>query len=134
MTTKTAIDGMMTIGDAANAVGVATSVLCYYEDQGLLVPSARSDSGYRMYASKEVDRLRFIRSAQDVGFNLKVGIAKWESPAARQVSAEFELPGLPFTRIFDEQGKLLGQVQDNFIERIQAIIRSHASPRREAQQ
>lgn len=63
-------DAMMTIGDAAKAVGVATSVLRYYEDQGLLVPSARSDNGYRLYASKDVDRLRFIRSAQSIGFTL----------------------------------------------------------------
>ncbi len=70
MTMKATSDGMMTIGEAAKAVGVATSVLRYYEDQGLLVPSARSDNGYRMYASKDVDRLRFIRSAQGVGFSL----------------------------------------------------------------
>ena len=34
----------------------------------------------------------------------------------------------------DERGRLLGQVQGNFIERIEAIIRSHASPSGEAQQ
>lgn len=33
----------------------------------------------------------------------------------------------------DERGRLLGQVQGNFIERIEAIIRSHASPSGEAQ-
>lgn len=62
----------------------------------------------------------------------KVDITKWESPAAKQASAEFELPGLPFTRVFDARGNLLGQVQGNFIERIEVIIRSHASPRKEA--
>lgn len=34
----------------------------------------------------------------------------------------------------DERGRLLGQVQGNFIERIEAIIRSHAIPSGEAQQ
>ncbi|MCH7872108.1 MAG: MerR family transcriptional regulator, partial [Planctomycetes bacterium] len=39
MTTKAVSDGMMTIGAAAEAVGVATSVFRYYEDQGLAVHS-----------------------------------------------------------------------------------------------
>ncbi len=70
MTMKATSDGMMTIGESAKTVGVATSVLRYYEDQGLLVPSARSDSGYRMYAPEDVKRLQFIRSAQSIGFTL----------------------------------------------------------------
>lgn len=70
MTTKATGDGLMTIGEAATSVGVATSVLRYYEEQELLVPSARSSSGYRMYAAEDVDRLRFIRSAQAIGFTL----------------------------------------------------------------
>ena len=55
----------------------------------------------------------------------KVDIVSWESAAARQASDEFHLPGLPFTRMFDDQGILLGQVQGNRIEEIEAIIRGH---------
>lgn len=56
----------------------------------------------------------------------KVDIVSWKSAAARQASDEFHLPGLPFTRVFDDQGNLLGQVQGNRIEEIEAIIRSHS--------
>ena len=52
----------------------------------------------------------------------KVDIGTWESAAADQASSEFELPGLPFTRVFDSQGKLLGQVHGNHIEQIEAIV------------
>lgn len=52
----------------------------------------------------------------------KVDIGTWESDAAEQASSEFELPGLPFTRIFDNHGKLLGQVHGNRIEQIEAIL------------
>lgn len=55
----------------------------------------------------------------------KVDIVSWESAAARQASDEFHLPGLPFTRMFDDQGMLLGQVQGNRIEEIEALLRSH---------
>ena len=55
----------------------------------------------------------------------KVDIGTWESAAADQASSEFELPGLPFTRVFDNGGKLLGQVNGNFIEQIEAIVQAN---------
>jgi len=60
----------------------------------------------------------------------KVDIVNWESAAAKQASRDFRLPGLPFTRIIDDKGNLLGQIQGNFIEKIEAIIREHAKPTR----
>ena len=60
----------------------------------------------------------------------KIDLGDWESAAAEQAYSAFQLPGLPFTRVFDDRGNLLGQVHGNFIERIEPIIRSHASPRR----
>ena len=56
----------------------------------------------------------------------KVDIGTWESEAAEQASSEFELPGLPFTRVFDSHGKLLGQVHGNQIEQIEAIVAANA--------
>ncbi len=70
MNANTEKNGLMTVGEAAKAVGVAGSVLRYYEKEGLLVPSSRGRNGYRMYDGVDVDRLRFIRSAQAVGFTL----------------------------------------------------------------
>ncbi len=60
----------------------------------------------------------------------KVDLGDWESAAARQASSEFQLPGLPFTRVFDDRGNLLGQAQGNFIEQVESIIRSNANPKR----
>ena len=59
----------------------------------------------------------------------KVNIGTWGSAAADQASSEFELPGLPFTRVFDSRGKLLGQVHGNFIEQIEAIVHTNAKPK-----
>lgn len=61
----------MKVGQAAREVGVAASAVRYYEERGLLKPSGRSESGYRLYSPGDVDRLRFIRSAQAVGFTLE---------------------------------------------------------------
>jgi len=55
----------------------------------------------------------------------KVDIVDWESEAARQASRDFRLPGLPFTRIFDDRGNLLGEVQGNFLEKIEEVLQAH---------
>ena len=62
--------GMMTIGEVARAVGLASSTLRYYEHEGLLVPTLRNGAGYRFYDAQAVERLRFIRAAQAAGFTL----------------------------------------------------------------
>ena len=61
---------MLSIGELAKRGNVSTSLLRYYEKEQLLVPSQRSDAGYRLYAPESVRTLRFIRSAQRYGFSL----------------------------------------------------------------
>ncbi len=61
---------MLTIGQLAKQVGLRTSALRYYEEQGLLQPDGRSDSGYRLYQPEAVQRLRLIQRAQRLGFAL----------------------------------------------------------------
>ncbi|GJQ27817.1 MAG: heavy metal-responsive transcriptional regulator [Phycisphaerae bacterium] len=63
-------NGLLTIGQAAEAAGVAATTLRYYEREGLLRPSLRSHARYRLYDADAVERLQFIRAAQAVGFTL----------------------------------------------------------------
>jgi DNA-binding transcriptional MerR regulator len=60
----------LTIGRLAGRVGMRTSALRYYEEQGLLFPAERSDSGYRLYDPEAEQTLRFIQQAQRLGFSL----------------------------------------------------------------
>jgi len=60
----------LTIGELAKLGGVATSLLRYYEKEGLLEPTGRTQSGYRNYSADSVRHLRFIRRAQRYGFSL----------------------------------------------------------------
>jgi DNA-binding transcriptional MerR regulator len=59
-----------TIGQLANAAGVPTTTLRYYERSGLLKPDFRTDGNYRGYTEQALERLRFIRAAQATGFSL----------------------------------------------------------------
>lgn len=60
----------LTSGKLAKAVGINTETLRYYERRGLLPEPPRRDSGYRVYPPESVERLRFIKSAQELGFTL----------------------------------------------------------------
>jgi len=61
----------MGIGTLAEKAGVKIDTVRYYERAGLLAPRARLASGYRRYSERELARLRFIRRAQMLGFQLK---------------------------------------------------------------
>ena len=60
----------MRIGEVADAAGLSTKALRYYEQAGLIDEAARTPSGYRDYDAGVLDRLRFIRSAQAAGLTL----------------------------------------------------------------
>jgi DNA-binding transcriptional MerR regulator len=59
----------LTIGELAERTGTATSALRYYEDVGLLSPSARV-SGHRRYDESAVAVVGVILVLQEVGFTL----------------------------------------------------------------
>lgn len=61
----------LTIGQLAKAAGVNVQTLRYYERRRLLQPTDRRPSGYRLYANDALQRLRFIKNAQALGFTLK---------------------------------------------------------------
>lgn len=61
---------MLTIGKVAAAAEVSRDTLRYYEREGLLIPAAKTASGYRVYDNDALRRIRFIRQAQECGFSL----------------------------------------------------------------
>ena len=61
----------LTIGQVAAAAGVNIQTIRYYERRGLLATPRRTASGYRQYTGDAVNRIRFIKHAQELGFSLK---------------------------------------------------------------
>ena len=62
--------GTMTIGELARQAGVGVQTVRYYERRRLLPEAPRRASGYRAFAPAALERLRFIRRAQELGFTL----------------------------------------------------------------
>lgn len=60
----------LTIGRLAQEAGINLETLRFYEQKGLLPKPPRSSSGYRLFPSDTVQRLRFIKRAQQLGFSL----------------------------------------------------------------
>ncbi len=61
----------MNIGEAAKASGVSAKMIRYYEQTGLIPEAGRTASGYRTYTTTEVQMLRFVRRARDLGFTFE---------------------------------------------------------------
>jgi DNA-binding transcriptional MerR regulator len=61
---------MLKIGEVSRQAAIGIETLRFYEKSGLLDKPARTYSGYRMYSSDVLDRLKFIKQAQTLGFSL----------------------------------------------------------------
>jgi DNA-binding transcriptional MerR regulator len=62
----------LSIGELAARAGVTAEAVRYYEREGVVPPAIRGGPGrYRKYGEADVDRLRFIRRARDLGFSLE---------------------------------------------------------------
>lgn len=61
----------LTRGQLARAGDVGPETIRFYEREGLLLPDERAGNGYRRYAPQAVQRLRFIRRAKNLGFDLR---------------------------------------------------------------
>lgn len=64
-------DAGLTIGDVAEAADVNVETIRYYERRGLMTQPGRTNGAYRRYGSGHVDRIRFIKRAQALGFSLE---------------------------------------------------------------
>lgn len=64
-------DESLTIGRLAKTVGVNVETVRYYQRVGLLIEPAKPLMGYRTYSQETVDRIRFIKRAQCLGFSLR---------------------------------------------------------------
>lgn len=62
---------LMQIGEVAERAGLSMRTIRYYEEVGLVVPTARSQGGFRLYTESDVQRLQLIRRMRPLEFTLE---------------------------------------------------------------
>jgi len=58
------------IGDVATRAGVSVDTVRYYERLKLLPRAGRTAGGFRLFGSESVERVQFIKQAQELGLTL----------------------------------------------------------------
>jgi len=61
----------LTIGRLAKAAEVNVETIRYYQRVGLLVEPTKPLEGFRVYPGETINRIRFIKRAQKLGFSLQ---------------------------------------------------------------
>lgn len=64
-------DDRYQIGSAADRVGLSLRTLRYYEEVGLVIPSARTRGGFRLYTEDDIAKLSLIKHLKPLEFTLE---------------------------------------------------------------
>lgn len=60
-----------TIGEVANATGIAISTLRYYDREGMFPDMERSSGGIRVFSDKELGTLKVVECLKHAGMSIK---------------------------------------------------------------
>jgi DNA-binding transcriptional MerR regulator len=63
--------GLLQIGQVADRTGLSLRTIRFYEENGLVRPTSRSDGGFRLYSEDDVARLEVIKRMKPLGFRLE---------------------------------------------------------------
>ncbi|HHG8904930.1 MerR family transcriptional regulator [Klebsiella sp. JB_Kp025] len=88
---------LLKVGELARRSGITVRTLHYYDNIGLLIPSARSDSGYRLYNRADIARLHHIQALRRMGMTLA------------EVGAILERSDLALPTVLERQIAMLNQ-------------------------
>lgn len=61
---------MYQIGEFSRITCLTVKTLRYYDQEGILVPSVRSESGYRLYSSADFEKAQVISLLRELGFSV----------------------------------------------------------------
>src|SRR5260370_7615862 len=101
----------LTIGRLAEGADVGVETVRFYQRSGLLAEPERPSSGFREYSRADVERIRFIKRAQTLGFNLdNLGdLLELDGPQTCDVTHHLALDKL---HLVEEKIAALGSTRD----------------------
>ena len=63
--------GHVQIGDVAERTGLSLRTIRWYEEVGLVPPSARTSGGFRLYTDADIERLELVKRMKPLDFTLE---------------------------------------------------------------
>jgi DNA-binding transcriptional MerR regulator len=61
---------LIRVGEVAERLEISPRTVKYYEELGLVEPEERSAGGFRLYGSREIERLERILRMKSIGYSL----------------------------------------------------------------
>lgn len=123
----------LSIGELSKATGTKVPTIRFYESIGILPRVPRTASNRRLYDEKVLQKLRFIRHARELGFELdaiRTLLAMQEQPEAsceqadilaRTQLAEVEMRIVRLTAMREELQRMLCENQHNKVAECRII-------------
>jgi DNA-binding transcriptional MerR regulator len=122
----------MRIGELAAKAHVNIQTLRFYEREGLLFRPVRTTSGYRSYTERDLERVRFIRLCQGLGFTLREidkllilhkSVTDYKGTPKKKPAAVQEIVLMATERleVIDEKIKALGSMRADLTSLIAAL-------------
>lgn len=109
------------ISELAEAADVGVETIRYYENEKIIRQPMRPEHGHRLYPSTYVGRIRFVKCAQSLGFNLQE-IKQWLHLLDSSTES-FELQIESMNSLLDKKMTELAQLRDALALKID-ILRS----------
>lgn len=103
---------LLTVGEVARSVGLTVRTLHHYDEVGLLQPSRRSPSGYRLYGADDLERLLQVLSLRRLGLSLE------------EIRQSLEQPEQSLARVVDLHLRRLRnevEAQQRLLRRLEAL-------------
>jgi len=126
------------IGEVAESIGLSLRTIRYYEEVGLVRPSARSQGGFRLYSDADVARLQLIKWMKPLDFTLEQmgevleALDELDDPAAAEDRRVALLERLDMFRLAAEERSANLRNQLRIAEEFASSLKQRIEDRRSA--
>ena len=109
------MENMLTIGQLAKRTDTTAVAIRYYEKQGLIPKSKRTQGGFRLYPESVISRFHFIKNAKGVGFSLE---------EIKELLSLQQKKGMPSKAIKDLTLSKIDEIQDKvkILKQMQKVL------------
>lgn len=120
------IQELYQIGDLVRKVGVSLRTIRYYEEEGLLKPTAKTQGGLRLYSERDIFRLKYITTLRHLNMSIEEIKTVLSQNAVSSDSRSDLIKRSYYAMILtkqkiDEEQNILNRLKENMAEALESI-------------